>query len=337
MRFVDDFVVTIEVPDPVGFETDRERNALLAVRSQYEGRCYLGKYLMEVQEVREISSCRLKPVGAPGEGVVNVRFTALCSRAGPGDVFPTAQVVHRKKLVVAQGENTGRPGREPAALTVVEPSDMISEGQLLPLVVETIQYPPMKSQPSAIAKLLVCRLPGEGKAWKISARWPGDERGERLLASLLEDLEAAFAEAARLNEESNTKASRGFCGSLLSTHRKGPAVPETLQCVGFGGGGRPFDSAAARDWARSLAPGEVWLRPYEKPYDWCGAARADAPGEAEKYQVDRVPAEAAVAALLTEAANAAWALNGLASKLQTRKAIDELTGLWRHLRARQLP
>lgn len=351
MRSVSHFDVTVDVANPTDFCSDKKRNALRAVREIYEGRCFMGKFIVRVLDVVAMSACRLGNVGNLGAGTVDVRFRALWARRGKGALLPMVRVANIGEIVIgrhetaalddgADGAADGAPdsvadgaslmagemslaGDEPMSVSFLNPSELFAVGQLVPARVHDVQYTPM-GRPTATATLLTCR--DEAPVWRVAGRGEVPE-------SLAVKLEAALAlyhgAAQRAAQADNGQVLQNFFTSLLSPYRGGEApLPAGLEPVGV-------DAArAVRELRAAMAPGTLWTRPLEKPFGWVGACRV-ADGSDAAAGAQAAPAAAVLAHVVTELVGELEVLAALSTQFKTIEDINAQRGLWALMQAAQ--
>jgi len=340
MRGVSTFDVTIDVADPIDFCSDARKNALHKVRETYQGRCYMGKYIVRVLRVERCSKCRLVTVGDLGDGVVDVTFAALWSRWSPGDALPLVELVSVNEIVVGRAAfdltdvaAAGQPegdfslvGAEPVAVSLLDPSELLAVGQRVPVRVADVTYEPM-GQPCATATLLTCRK--RATVWRVARAERGCSRGlvAALAAALREHRRVAAAAAAT----DGGAALHRFFVSILSPHASGDApLPG-----GFAAADLPDGEQELADWAAEhLRSGAQWTRPLERAYG-SGAVCSVAGAASAGYEARAAPPEAVLADLVVGACGELHALAVLSTHYASMADITALRGVWQLMAAEQ--
>lgn len=336
MRFATSFTVTLDVSDPIRFETDRENNALLQVRDVYQGRCYRGKYIIEVTHVKKISRCRINQVGVIGGGTVTVSFVAQCSRLHGGDAIAGMRILKRQQILVGQAIMPAGRDEEPATLTMINPNESIAEHQILPVRIIEIQYSPLQTEPSAVAELLTCRA--KEKVWVVADEVATPRAAKtqgRIIDSLCSQLAEVLEERDRLLGTKGLAEVRTFFGNRLKTYRNETPLPAHFR-------ERPLANIDdVQKWAAELKPGTVWTRPLEKAFDWegvCEVAAGDAahPASSEGRAPSGAPSSAIVSTVLCEVLNSVQVLNDLAQIFNDQTLVEKHINVWKLMQARQL-
>lgn len=315
------YVVTLDV-DPISFDSDRESLALLLLRDRYNGRCFKGYFILQVERVSRLSRTRCNRLGDVDRGTVEVEFEALCSRYYPGDVVAGVAVLG------CGGILTGAPdpklGFPPVAVTLIEPNETIAEGQVVPVEIISADHGPMQPLVSAAARLLTCRL--EAPVFRVVGKAPPPEKLAEVASDLLLEFAAALAARDALLAGPGARP-RSFFALRLATFRGG----DEDRALPPGFAPRPLlGRDDALEWARALAPGSLWTRPLERAYDWAGVCSVDpAAPLPPRYKVVDVTPEAAFALVLNAAANAVAALNDFVKVYHTEELIKAHVHLFR--------
>jgi hypothetical protein len=286
MIFTATFTVCLGVKNPFAFDAERESEAIMRVREEYKGRCYRDKYIYDIVAVVNISRCALSLSGPAGEATVNVTFEAECSRLNVGDCIGVMDVRVRGQILT--GEIVGpRAATHPAVLSMINPSETFAKGNLLPVRILHVQYPPNAEKPTAAVEFLTCRK--RSVVWEVVSA-AGEGKGEgvhsaQVINNLGKALEGTLAARAKIAENPDELPVRDLFRKCLSTYKvEGPtaggggpspaALEERLggKTVDF-----PLDTAAAvQAWKAALVPGTRWVCPLEKAYDWAGVQKVDA-------------------------------------------------------------
>ena len=325
MRFLQSFDVTLNIQDPVQFETSRQEHTLLQLRDTFQGRCYKGVFILEVQACTRISRCLLNPVGTIGTGAVNATFTALCARYHVGDALPAMKVLQRGKILTGVSSVTPGVDQPEITLTITPSHETISEGQLVPVRLTHIRYPPTQVSPVAAAQILTCRT--ECTYWEVTDDDNGEAQG--LATALLPELEEALARKGRLSP--NLRKVRSFFEKLLLTFKDPKDVP--------GGWVKSELTAEPRvsEWVSALKPGTVWVQPLEMPYDWAGVCRVPAGQLPAGVKALPVSAKVVVNNVLNAVTNTTQVLNGFATLFEEEARIRSHMNIWKIMNDSRLP
>lgn len=322
MLFRKTFRVRLNVPSPVQFASDADRAALLKVKENYEGKCFMGVYIADVVKITRRSKITMLQVGEISAGSISVQFDALCSSISVGDGYPAVQV-KRGEQQILMGRGVGACAeKEPIVVTVLNANDAISDDSVVPVrVVSIIDYTPSKSAPTAMVELLTCRT--RAAAWKVA----GDadpqslESAIQLLGPMLDD---ATEKLAAIKKVKNLASSRGFFSKLLHTYANPPEFKDSFV---------PLTSAKdVQAWASKLKAGSVWVRPLEAEYDFAGVVSAQ---QSDDAQATNASATAVLTAIVTEVVQAVALLNNIAEHYQDMEMLKRQLKVWGIMRHSQ--
>lgn len=326
MIFDSFFTVTIDTVDPIGFAKDVVGNALLQVRDVYEGKCYQGKFIHSILRICRTSRCRINRVGTVGEGTIEVKFQARCSKYHPGDAIAGMQVVCGQPLT---GDAVGpRSAAEPAVLTIINPNATFAVGQVLPVRIARVNYAPLSDKPSAATELLTCRL--EETIWDVAA--PQAAMSEEIIAKIYQQIAEALKERQTIQETKGEQEVRTLFGGLLATYqgKQEKPLPPALKPVAL----ETFADFAA--WAKKLKPGTRWTRPLTKPFDWVGVCEVTKTFEPERYRVVRAGADEIISTMLCTILNSVQVLNDFPQVFPSDRTIQSHMNVWILMRKAQL-
>lgn len=347
MIFSGTFVVVLNVADPIEFGTNAHHNALLRVRQGYERRCFKGCFIVAVRRVSRLSDLYINRTGTVGEATVDVEFDADCSRVGRGAFY--AGVLLSRASHILMGNAVGpAAAREPIAVSIEDPSDVLAAGFVVPVVIGETVYASNQAQPAASARMLTCRR--AAAAWRVCAGSPAV--GAALVDDAWARLSAALAARRALAGSEQGSSVVRFFRMLLHSYSDAPP-PAGVDVTG------PLTSrAAVAEWAAALVAGSAWARPLDAPFDHAGAAPFDA-AAAAVADPDAAPDAAAAAAanpdaddaapscttasapvvftaIMTEAAAAIELLNDTADTYNDSALMGRQIGVWRIMRNAQL-
>ncbi len=330
MRTTRRMVQTMNVHDPIAFDTDRESNAKIQLKDQYEGRCFEGYLVETILAVERLGRTRINRVGDISQGIVEVQFVALCFRYHAGDAIAGMEILNKSAIL------TGRPapklvgiagqGVVPAALSINEGNETLGVGQFVPVEIVSVTHPPDQPQAAAIVKPLTCRR--KDYIWKVSQA-AGETFAGDISVILGDFLEMLEARRLVLGNQGQAKA-REFFAKQLSTYRQGAALPQGFSPV-------ELDTKEKIEaWASSLAPGTSWVRPLEKSYDWVGVCQVGEGEVPENYvRIDASP-EVVCTVLLNAISNTMKVLGDLPKVYHTEALVKNHVNVFMAMRNAQL-
>lgn len=186
---------TIEVRDPEGYCSDRDRYITTFLHQRYVGRCRKGAFIVAIKEILRCSDCRLK-TDLTAEGYVDISFVATVSVYAQWDVVTGVKIATRSQLIVGESQVEGVAA---VSLLATPEADTINVGQMVAVRVLRAQYTPDQGQATIVGPLLTCDK--AAPTFRIASDLSQKEAQELLplvarLKALLDE-RAALAEARR--------------------------------------------------------------------------------------------------------------------------------------------
>ena len=343
---------TVNVHNPVHFCTDKNRHLLAELRNKYVGRCFMGAYILGIQEILDSGACHIVRTNGSGEGYVDVRFLAEVAAFGRWDILTGVEIVSRQQMLV--GVYGGGVGAARAVVSVLASKavEALAIGQKIPIRVVLAQHAPMQPQASIVGALLVCDQ--TAPAYRLRGVLDRNARAELapMLAAVELELEARAAlvrdrradlwffeillYAYRVNAARETG---GDGGDVTAAWKDGPVWegPAPLRAVEDGA-----EAVSVLDVVRRAVAGEnvpvagVWSRSLAlyRSSPLVAVARGAAP--AAWAVVDGTP-RAAFAEFLKNVLDFLVATRELVEVYNTREVLDKHLNLWGVMRAAQRP
>ena len=185
MRFEKVLEVTINVLDPIDYCADRDQHVRRTLRTQYEGKCYMGCCIVRVKSIQRISACRIVSTNGTGGGYFDVRFVAEVAIFAAGEILVGVEIVSRQPMLAGSYDRGG--ARASVIFRASRAAELISAGQRVPARVRTAQHAPTL-EATVEAELLtadhtaaVYRLQGALFEGKVSFGLVGGGHGGLLL------------------------------------------------------------------------------------------------------------------------------------------------------------
>ena len=213
-RFVTDLTIT----NPIGFAANQAKAVMKLLRERFEGRCWMGTFVVSVAEVEKLSDLRILDNNS-GYATINIVFRAICRTYARWDIIAGVKLTTRNQLLL------GSPAvdEDGARLVVsVHPknAETLRIGQLVPVRLTEVNHPPTKETACAVGVLLTCDK--AAPCFRIVAGGVLDPKEAESLAGLLGAVRAELA----LREElldSRAGAVSFFEGLLYSFGRPAEA------------------------------------------------------------------------------------------------------------------
>jgi len=277
MRISRRFLQTLNVHDPIAFDTDRTSNAKLQLKDQYEGKCFEGYFVEEILAVERLSRTKINRVGDISQGTVEAQFVALCFRYHAGDAIAGMEILNKSAILTGRpaAKLVGVPGQgvAPAALSINEGNETLGVGQFVPVEVVSVQHSAGQSQAAIIVRPLECRK--KEYVWKVSQ--PADAAFREKIAPTLGDFLKLLEERGAILADAKQTSVRQFFSKQLSSYRHEVPLPPSFEPVDL----NTKDLILA--WAASLKPDTLWTRPLERDYDWVGVCQVVGDADPNRY------------------------------------------------------
>lgn len=253
-RFVTDLTIT----NPIGFAASQAKAVKKLLQERFEGRCWMGTFVVSIAEVERLSSLRILDNNS-GYGTINITFRAVCRTYARWDIIAGVRLTTRNQLLL------GEPAvdEDGARLIVsIHPknAETLRIAQLVPVRLTEVRHPPTKETACAVGMLLTCDR--AAPCFRIPAGGSLDPKETEGLAGLLGAIRAELS----LREEllgTHTKTI-GFFEGLLYSFRKEP---------------RPLAPADPSEFDEILSQGAPrWRGPARVATSGDSAKNAAAPG-----------------------------------------------------------
>jgi hypothetical protein len=136
------FDATVDVPNPVQFSIDSQRNLLSELHNMFTGRCYKGALITRIVRIDNASACHIVATNGSGEGYIDVQFTAAVKVFSKWDILSGVVIRHISHLVAGHYAPAG--GSAAQAFVVLHPTPGVATltvGQQIPVRVTKSEHP----------------------------------------------------------------------------------------------------------------------------------------------------------------------------------------------------
>ena len=209
------FDATIDVPNPIQFSIDSQRNLLSELHNLFSGRCYKGALITRIVRIDSASACHIVATNGSGEGYVDVQFTAAVKVFSKWDILSGVVIRHISHLVAGHYAPAG--GNTAQAFVVLHPTPGVATltvGQQIPVRVTKSEHPARR--PAVVyAALLTC----DRTAPVYRVRGALDAAAGAELAPMLARIEAELQLRAELAAERSANLSAAE--ALLYAYKSG--------------------------------------------------------------------------------------------------------------------
>ena len=147
------FESTVDVPNVINFCADAGRHLIDALSRTFNGRCYNGMFITEVQEVLQRSRCRIASTNTSGGGFIDVQFCAAVSVVARWDILVGVKIVSTQQMAIGTYSLNGVNAIVNLKVRGAAP---VAVGQTVAVRVLEVEHAPMQSQVSVVGMLLTC-------------------------------------------------------------------------------------------------------------------------------------------------------------------------------------
>lgn len=211
------FDVTLNIKQPINFCTDKLRHIMIELNNIYLYKCYLGSYILEINEILQSSSCILLPTDSTG--IINVKFLATVYILSCSDILIGTELKEIKQLFIGE-YNKSNMSIQVIFKSINIPSNTLTVGKLVPVRVIKAIHKPMSDTIVAAACLLTCDQ--TLKIYKIKGEISKSQLPEIQL--ILNDIKEELSLRSKINSSSVR-----FFESLLFTYKDMPRQNEKIK------------------------------------------------------------------------------------------------------------
>lgn len=104
MIFEKVFEVTINITNPINFCINKYQNTLISLNNIYENKCYLGTFILKINNILKISSCKIINTNSSSGGLVDVRFSADVYILNQWDIIIGAKIKEKSDIAISDYE-----------------------------------------------------------------------------------------------------------------------------------------------------------------------------------------------------------------------------------------
>ena len=233
MEFEKVFDVTLDVPDPIHFCTDKNYHLINALNSRYAGRCFKGALITRVVRILKSSACYIVSSNGSGEGSVDVQFLATVKVFARWDILTGVVVRHVSHLIAGHysiplNESGFRNEADVAqAFVVLHPTrgaETLAVGQRIPVRITNADHPARQAA-VAYGVLLTC----ERAAPTYRVRGSLDPAMATELLPILDRIEAELVLRAKLIPKRTMEYA--FFESLLYSYSSNKTVKASAKAT----------------------------------------------------------------------------------------------------------
>jgi hypothetical protein len=155
------FETTIDVANPIDFASEKERHTKRALEARYNGRCYMGVFVLKVDAILRIGEVVIKNSSGNGGGYLDVMFDAYVYATGADDILAGVEISFLHPLVVGMWQapvpKSDIAAGAKALVTLVHADiGALATKQVLAVRVLEVMHKSISDYVCVSGKLLVC-------------------------------------------------------------------------------------------------------------------------------------------------------------------------------------
>lgn len=156
MIFEKEFEVTIIINNTLNFCINKYQNVMIELNNIYKNKCYMSSYILKINKIINMSSCRIINSNSSGNGVIDVKFTADVFTLELWDILVGVEIEQNQSLIIGKYKNdTGVEINITFKPTNIH-ANTLSLKQLLPVRIVKAIHKPNYNQIIAAGVLLTC-------------------------------------------------------------------------------------------------------------------------------------------------------------------------------------
>jgi hypothetical protein len=149
------FEITLNIINPINFCANKEKNVLTEINNIYVTKCYMGCYIIKINEINQISQCRIITSNSSSNGVIDVKFTANVCIINEWDIIIGSKIIKNSSLIISLYQKQGMDISITFKPTQLQ-MNTFSLGQLVPIRVIKSAHKPKTNQIAVAGVLLTC-------------------------------------------------------------------------------------------------------------------------------------------------------------------------------------
>lgn len=217
MQFEKVYEVTLDIPNPINFMTDKVTHTMIELKNEYVGKCFKGAFILKINEILKISDCHIVRTNHSGAGYINVRFLAQVAVFSQWDIIVGVNITNTQPAIVGLHEKGARTG---VSLLVTKGLESITVGQKLPVRVVAARHTPMHDRAWVVGVILECDK--NAPVYRIKGAL--DQASAVDLKPMFASVEAELARRPQLNQETLT-----FFEKLLYSYNTDSKAEQTIE------------------------------------------------------------------------------------------------------------
>lgn len=338
------FDATIDVPNPIGFCTDRDTHLMRELQNKFVDRCYKGALVLRIVRVIKAGACCINTSNGAGEGYIDVQFLAAVRVFAQWEILTNVQVRDVTQFVSCHY----MAGGSARAFVILDPKRggaALAPGQTIAVRVLKADHPPREAA-VVYGVLLTCDR--AAPTYKVR-----EALDAQTAADLVPMVDQISTELALREELQKTRGAQlDFFEALLYAHRQKGAAPQVSVAAWEGGpewvgpaAAETKDAVSVVDVVRRAAAGAavpvagLWSRPltlYRSSPLATFAPRVSGAPRGEAPEAITEPPKVVFALMLKNILDFLVATRELAAIYDDPAADPKYAGIWAAMRQAQV-
>lgn len=149
------FDTSLTISNPINFCVNKKNHCLTELNNIYLKKCFMGSYIIKINDILRISSCKIVSSNSSAAGVINVQFSATTFILNSWDILVGAVVEKNNSLIVGHYVKDGVNVYIALVPTDIPASSLVTK-QLIPVRILKPGHMPKDDKITAAAILLTC-------------------------------------------------------------------------------------------------------------------------------------------------------------------------------------
>jgi DNA-directed RNA polymerase subunit E'/Rpb7 len=355
------YETTVNVTNPINFCADMDAHLMAELRSQYNGRCFKGAFIVRVDEILRRSGCNVVTADTSGDGYIDVQFRAIVVVFSRWDILVGVTILTCQQFVNGLYTRETEAGTVRAAVNILSTraTASLAVGNRVAVRISKVSHNPRADLVNIAGVVFACET--ASPTYSLHDSLGASARPQ--LAVLVSAIEHELKRRADICSSSIAKTKLWFFESLLNTY----PLPEDRKVdstvIGIDGkviwSGPPdvqpcADARNVLDIARRVVQGEtvnvtgIWCRPLglyrSSPLaavalvdDKSSAGESTADIESKSSSYIESKASIVITEFLKTTHDFLVATRQMTEVYATQEMIDKHRALWGAMRAQQSP
>lgn len=149
------FEITLNVSNPINFCVNKKHHVIIELNNNYVFKCYMGSFIIKINEILQMSSCKIISTNSSGYGIIDVQFSADVYILNSWDILIGVEVGKNQSLIVGKYIKDSIEIDITIKPTNIQPN-LLNVKQIIPIRIIKAFHKPKSNQITAAGVLLTC-------------------------------------------------------------------------------------------------------------------------------------------------------------------------------------